>query len=438
MQPDNLFGKNFRDSICRKFSHSSTGIKIAKDTVIMALGLTGRVFAQIAYFLIVARTLEPEAYGAFAGALALVTVFSPFVSWGSQNILIKNVSRQSDLYQKYFGMALSVSVVTAFLLTIISVVFAWFILSPTVALTIVLPLACGVYFGDGISTLAGSAFQARQIISRTSILGFLSGFFRVLGSILLLFLPVPKTAETWAILYMFCGLLLGLIGLVWVKKEIRLSFSNLSLMRGNWREGFYFAISLSSQGVYNDIDKTLLLRLASDSIAGLYSAAYRVMDATFIPVRAMLTSTYARFFKLGEQGTKTTSNFALRLLPWAAGWGILVGLGLLIGAPLLVSVLGNQYAETAKILLWLSPLPLLRAFHYLAADSLTGSGYQQIRSISQIGIAIINLGLNLLLIPRFSWLGAAWSSLISDGLLAVSLWAINLVLIKKQSNLLAG
>ncbi len=62
--------------------------------------------------------------------------------------------------------------------------------------------------------------------------------------------------------------------------------------------------------------------------------------------------------------------------------------------------------------------------HYFAADTHTRAGFQGLRSAVQIIVAVFNVLINFWLIPLYSWKGAAWSSLASDGLLMVSLWLI--------------
>jgi O-antigen/teichoic acid export membrane protein len=91
-------------------------------------------------------------------------------------------------------------------------------------------------------------------------------------------------------------------------------------------------------------------------------------------------------------------------------------------------VLGPSYAGVADAIRWLAILPALRAMHYFAADALTGAGHQELRTAAQVGVAVFNVALNLVLIPAYSWVGAAWASLASDGALAVSLWSILIVL----------
>ncbi len=54
--------------------------------------------------------------------------------------------------------------------------------------------------------------------------------------------------------------------------------------------------------------------------------------------------------------------------------------------------------------------------------ALTGAGYQGLRTLAQVGVAAFNILINLWIIPAYGWRGAAWSSIASDGLLALSFW----------------
>jgi O-antigen/teichoic acid export membrane protein len=73
--------------------------------------------------------------------------------------------------------------------------------------------------------------------------------------------------------------------------------------------------------------------------------------------------------------------------------------------------------------------------HYFLADSLTGAGYQRIRTIAQIGVALFNVGLNLWLIPAYSWRGAAWASLASDAALVLAMYAAVMFVMAKEARL---
>jgi O-antigen/teichoic acid export membrane protein len=57
---------------------------------------------------------------------------------------------------------------------------------------------------------------------------------------------------------------------------------------------------------------------------------------------------------------------------------------------------------------------------YAWGTTITASSSQWLRTATQAAAAVLNLGLNLVLIPRWSWQGAAAASLITDGALAIS------------------
>jgi O-antigen/teichoic acid export membrane protein len=82
-------------------------------------------------------------------------------------------------------------------------------------------------------------------------------------------------------------------------------------------------------------------------------------------------------------------------------------------------VVGRDFSGVLIALRWLCWIPLLRGIHRITGSALTGSGHQRLRTVAQLSVAAVNLGLNLWWIPMYGWIGAAWSSVASDGLLAV-------------------
>jgi O-antigen/teichoic acid export membrane protein len=204
------------------------------------------------------------------------------------------------------------------------------------------------------------------------------------------------------------------------------------------REGFWFSTSLSAQTIYNDVDKTMLARLATLDAAGIYAAAYRLIDVAFLPIRALLAAAYPSFFRHGQDGIAGSFRFARRLVPRPLVYSAAVAAGMTLAAPLVPRILGAEYARTTEALRWLSLLPLLKTLHYFAADALTGAGHQGLRTLMQVVVAGFNVLVNLWLIPAYSWRGAAWSSLASDGLLAVALWSCALLLRTHSASATAG
>jgi O-antigen/teichoic acid export membrane protein len=55
--------------------------------------------------------------------------------------------------------------------------------------------------------------------------------------------------------------------------------------------------------------------------------------------------------------------------------------------------------------------------------------------VAQVAVAVFNVLINLWLIPAYSWRGAAWSSLASDGALVLAMYTAVLYAMSKEARL---
>jgi O-antigen/teichoic acid export membrane protein len=188
-------------------------------------------------------------------------------------------------------------------------------------------------------------------------------------------------------------------------------------------EGLGFSVAFSTTSIYNDIDKAMLTRYGMYAANGAYSVAYRIIDIACIPVRALHAAALPSFFRAGA-APGGSAAFAKQVLKGTFPWGIFAGIALFMGAPLAVPILGRSFETTVPALRWLAVIPVFRTLHLSAGDAITSGGHQRWRTMSQFGAAALNFGLNLYLIPRWSWQGAAWASVATDGALAAANWSI--------------
>jgi len=405
---------------------------LVRNTLWMLIAQGLRLVLQAAYFVIIARALGPEQYGVFVGATALVAILSPFASLGSGNLLIKNVSRDRNLFSEYWGNALLIIFVSGLGLTFLVLLIAPVVLPQTISVSLIFLVAVTDLIFFRILDTAGQAFQAVLWLSKTAQLNILPNVTRVVAALALIsFFPEPNVLE-WICLYLTSTAVSALLGILLVHRSLGSPKLAVWRIQPEIVEGLYFSVSLSAQTVYNDIDKTMLARLSSLEATGIYAAAYRLIDVAFVPVRSLLAAAYAKFFQHGASGLRGSMGFAKRLVPLAGTYGVAAGVGLFLFAPVVPYVLGNEYAGAVEALRWLALLPVLKALHYFAADTLTGAGFQGLRSAIQVAVAVFNVLLNLWLIPLYSWRGAAWSSLASDAFLMLSLWLVVAFLYRRQ------
>ncbi len=64
---------------------------LVRDTTHLSIGQGFRLIIQAAYFVLIARSLGPDAYGAFVTVVAMAALLGPFSGLGTANLFIKNV-----------------------------------------------------------------------------------------------------------------------------------------------------------------------------------------------------------------------------------------------------------------------------------------------------------------------------------------------------------
>jgi O-antigen/teichoic acid export membrane protein len=395
---------------------------IAKNTIWMFVGQGGRAAIQALYFIVIARTLGPEQYGVFVALTAAASILAPFSRWGLGNILIKEVARKSKPFEVLWGQGLVITICSGVLLTGVFVLGISFYFSSALGISLVVFISFSELVLARLIDLCGQAFQAYERLRFTAQFQVLLSIGRLIAACI--FMATDQiTVETWSKLYFISTLLCAIFAIHTVHKHLGGPQFQIAKVYTSFREGFYFSLHHSAHSLSNDIDKTMLARLSTLGATGIYASAYKMVDIAFTPVRSLLFASYSEFFKKGAGGINDAYRFALKLMPIGVGYGLVASVAIYCFAPLLPYVIGSKYGEVVEVLRWLAILPLLKPIQYFAGDILTGAGYQGWRVVALIITAAFNIVANLLLIPTYSWRGAAWASVAADSLLLLLLWA---------------
>jgi O-antigen/teichoic acid export membrane protein len=403
-----------------RFLHRIKESRFARDTGHLAIGQSLRLVIQAAYFVLIARVLGPEQYGAFVAVVALAGILTPFSGLGTNNLFVKNVRSGKRTAGVCWGNGLMASIVSgsvfsALVLAIDHLFYLRMPFWPVIAVCISDLLLLRVI------ELASFGFAAVGHMEESAIQNITGSLPRLLAIVLLSRWWHPVTLQKWASAYLVSSVISTLYALwrahsLWGAPRFIWPF-----LREDVTEGVYFSIGTSAATVYNDIDKVMLGKL-SFAAAGIYAAAYRIIDVSMTPVRSLASAAYPHFFSRGLDGMRSAHSYANTQIKRSLVYSVTLFAVLWLSAPLLPLILGAHYSQTALALRWLALLPLLRSVHVFLADSLSGAGFQGLRSAVQVAVAVINVALNLAILPKYGWLGAAWTSLASDGLLTLSLW----------------
>lgn len=397
---------------------------LVKEASWLLIAKLFNVFVQAAYFIIVARVLGPENYGSFIGVTALASIVFPFVAWGTENVLIQKVAIKPSSFPNYWGNVLSILLVNGTLLSLVCLAISPIFFGDQISLTSVGLIVIGDLICLGAIDFSTKALMSVYLAKKTSQLLIFTTCGKLLAALSLATFFENPSIETWAILYTGSHIILSILAIVVVNRLVGFPKPQFSSMIETVKQGFFFSIGTSAQNINANLDKTMLASMASLQATGIYGSAYRFIDVGNVPIISLFGASYTRFFKYGESGIQSTLKFARKLLLPLIAYSIVCFVGYHVFAPAIPYILGAEYQEAIGALLWLSPLPAIFAFQLLAADTLTGAGYQRSRSTIQVGAAILNVGLNIWLIPIYSWKGAAWATIISDTLRMICLWIV--------------
>ena len=384
-------------------------------------GLT--LLIQAAYLILLARLLGVREYGVFVGAFAFVSLASPYSGLGAGLVFMQHVSSNVENFAAYWGNILLSVLSGGILITGLLYLIAPHLLNSESA-SIVLILALGECMFRQLVLCIQQLFQTFEQLRMTAGIDSLASFLRLLAVGVLALLLHRATAWQWALTSLLVSVVAALIASAVVMVLYgRPRFQALLLLK-RLREGLNFSLAGSSQFAYNDIDKVMLSHYGMNLANGIYTMAYRIVNFTTVPVTALDSAALPRYFRKSHEGIAAVRGLSVRLAWRAALIGVLAAGLMFVAAPLIPYVVGRGFGESAAAFRWLCLIPAFRGVHQLTGSAITGLGFQRYRTVTQLAAAAFNLGLNLLLIPRNGWLGAAWASLATDGVLAVVNWTV--------------
>lgn len=176
--------------------------------------------------------------------------------------------------------------------------------------------------------------------------------------------------------------------------------------------------------VYFKLDIVVLQEFSGQAEVGLYSAAYKVLEATLILPSVLMATTFPPLARIGHDRDRRR-RWELALGAALLTLGTLVGAGVWIWSDTLIKLLfGGPFAASS---------PSLRILAFAVPPLFLNMGLMQFlytRSLEWRNLwlsallVVLNLGLNLVFIPRFAGRGAALATVITEGAMVIGCLAV--------------
>lgn len=199
--------------------------------------------------------------------------------------------------------------------------------------------------------------------------------------------------------------------------KIKIRF-NLKFFLVFLRKSYPYALLLLLMSFYNRIDSVLLERLLPDPIgkeqAGIYAQSFRLLDAVSILgvlFAGLLLPIFSKMIKQKEQvGQMLQLSYTLIIVP-----AIIIAVSSMYYCREIMSVLYKTNTEDSSAILGI----LMTGFigigtTYIFGTLLTANGSLKQLNIMAFSGMVLNILLNVILIPRFYAFGSAYASLITQ------------------------
>lgn len=401
--------------------------KLAKDTLMMSLGIGLRTVGQVLVFLVVARQLGIEAYGAYAAVLAIAGSLGCLGGLGIQTVMLRDISRQPECFPRAWGQTLVVMGISSPLLMGLYLLLACLILPNAISVKIIIGIGVAELICTPLVQAGISAYQGHGHLGKAAWFVFIPMVFRFAGVLVLIALihliPNVSPLELWVILYVATAILAAISVICCVNRDLcRPQWPEAKKIFAGLREGILFASAGAALKLYAEIDKTMLARLASLEAAGLYSVAYRVMDMATIPVVALLTTSLPRFFRASREHLPGSPLIPWRLLPAPVCYTIGIGLFMSCTARWVPTILGSNFHPAISAVQWLAWLPLVSLPRlFLQTRLIAGDLQRAVVALLGAG-AMLNILLNLILIPSMHWRGAVIATYAAEVVMGITLF----------------
>ncbi|MFA6422549.1 MAG: flippase [Candidatus Buchananbacteria bacterium] len=403
---------------------------LAKNTTFFAAAMAIQKVLSFLYFALVARGIGVENTGKYTFALSFTTIFAIVLDLGLTQILIRESARDKEKSQKYLAGVLGFKLLASFIIYGAVILIINLMGYPQITKELVY-VSGFVMLLDSFSLTFYGMIRGKQNLSFES-MGIVINQFIVLviGFIVLkLNLGLVPLMAVYLIgsIFNFAYSILLLRFKFGYKPA--LSFK-LDIFKTILKIAMPFAIAGIFVRIYSSIDVVMLSKMADDRAVGIYSVAMKIVFALQFVATAFSASLYPAFSKyfveskelLAKNFVKSIYYLMILSLPLVTGV-------IMIADKVITPIFGQEYSssiEPLKILIF----SLIFVFLCFPLGAMLNACDKQSRNTVNLGItALFNIVLNIFLIPQFSYMGAAASSLASYGLLFIlDIWGIEKII----------
>jgi O-antigen/teichoic acid export membrane protein len=377
--------------------------------------LAGRVLnvaLGVVVTIVLVRALGDSAFGQWSTILAVVQITGYLGALGLEQIAVRKAAEEPEREHEWIGGLLSLRIALALPVTAISAVVL-LLISDSRTMSVASILVVATLLLSGLSSTR-AVFQLRVRNSVNSTLELLNGV--LWGGAVIALAASDGGLVAFAVAFLAVATITTIVQVVLAARSMPLRVRGT---RPQWPELVRVGLPAAIAGMlilaYGRIDQVLVFEIAGPDEAGLYGAAYRILDraqmipdtvlATFFP---MMAAAYAadldRLKRLVQLSVEIICTASLPALAFTIPNAHAIA----------ETLFGPEFADAGPTLAILMGAFALIAAGYTFGFMIIVLNMQRRLIVWASAGLVLNVVLNLALIPQFGFVAAAWVTVATE------------------------
>jgi O-antigen/teichoic acid export membrane protein len=362
----------------------------------------------------VARYLGPTQYGLFSYALAFAALFGSVAKLGLDNIVVRDLVHEPLQRNVFMGTAFRLKLLGSIAMLGVIAVAVQFTANDAITNLYILIIAGGAIFQS--VEVIDFYFQSRVLSNVVSICKLVQ---LLISSLIKIYLIVISADLLWFVL-------VCLIDQITLSVALYVAYRRQNL--GRFFKHFSWSVARKMLGdswplimsglvimIYMRIDQIMIKEILGEKEVGIYTAAVRLSEVWyFIPM--LITSS---FFPSIVNAKKVSNELYLsrlqKIFTFLVWVSIFIAcLATLLGHWIVIFFYGREYQEASQVLMIHTWGGVFVALGVASSSWYVSENLQRYAFYRTASGAVLNIVLNLVLIPKYGISGAAIATVIAQ------------------------
>jgi O-antigen/teichoic acid export membrane protein len=403
----------------------SLAARTARNTALVISARLASKVLVLAVVLLLIRSTGQNDYGRFNALVIYAGLVSILADLGLRPLFTREVAKDRSLFSPYLNSILSLKLVLApvvLLALYVAVSIGLPSLVPYVLPTFALLIATTFanQLRAGFYALAQLRFEAIAILGESVVL--------LLAVLVVTMLHLPWWMYLWsyAASYAFTALFAAVIAMRQFGHRFRFDL-NMVRLGGLARESLPFGLAFIISTLYFKIDVPILKAFTTFAAVGIYSAAYKFLEAVVFIPQTLMDPMFPALATLARDDVARLSSATVKAYKMLAATGIPLAAAVAVLADPIIRYTIPGFDPAIAVLrvlaLGIALLFVNNAFIY----TLNAMGRQTDATRLAAVSLVANVALNLVLIPQKSpiyggYMGAAWATVLTEAALFAGGW----------------